>query len=146
MFGRRRELDRGGDSLVRRVGGDVLGGSCCNWLLLFFSVGVRCRGRGLYGSCDRLRAALDLGVANGLDLRETLLFFVHANRDELDDLLRDAEATLDLGDQRTCCGNVQQDVETIVELADAVGEPAAAHLLDALHFAATIGDVRGEAS
>ena len=36
---------------------------------------------------------------------------------------------------------VQQNIEAVVELANGVGEPAAAHLLDALDFAATIGDV-----
>ena len=36
-------------------------------------------------------------------------------------------------DQRAGGGNVHQNVETVVELAHRVGEPAAAHLLDALH-------------
>src|ERR1700761_4776087 len=112
MFWRRRKLNRGRDSLGRRVGGDVLGRSCGNGLLLF--VGVGC---GVDRSRGRLRAALDLSVADGLDLRETLLFLIHANRDELDDLLGDTEAALDLGDQRTGGSDVQQDVETVVELA-----------------------------
>src|SRR6185437_16897777 len=91
--------------------------------------------------CLRQRAALDLGVAQGLDLGEALLFFVHTDGDELDHLFGDAQAALDLGDQRALGGDVQQDVKAVVELANGVGETAASHLLDALDLTATVGDV-----
>ena len=94
---------------------------------------------------DRLCAALDLGVADGLHFGEALLFFVHANGDELDHLLGNAEATLDLGDELALGGDGEQDVEAVVEFADSIGETATSHLLDRLHFAATRGDVAGEA-
>src|SRR6185437_3489802 len=56
----------------------------------------------------------------------------------------DAEAALDLVDERGGRVDDEENVEAIVELADGVGEPAAAHLLGLLHGSATLGDVAGE--
>src|SRR5438270_393492 len=139
----KRKLNRGSNRLRRRIR------SGSNWLLLVFGVGLSCGGRGnfrcwLRRSGARLRAALHLGVANRLDLRQTLLFFVHAHRDELDHLLGNAQTALDLRDQRALCGNVHQNVKAVVELTYGVGEPASAHLLNALHLAATVRDVPGK--
>src|SRR5882757_8225810 len=106
---------------------------------------IRCSNWRLNRSRHRLRAALHLGVADRLDLRQALLFFVHANSDELDHLLGHAQTALDLRNQRALCSYVHQNVKTVVELTHGVGEPAAAHLLDTLHLAATTGDVRGKA-
>ncbi len=39
-----------------------------------------------------------------------------------------------------------QNVETVIELANGVAQPAAAHLLSRLHLSATIGNVLFEAS
>ena len=64
----------------------------------------------------RLRAALDVGIAVGLDLGDALVFLVHANGDVLDDLLGDAEAAFDLGDQRGGRINDEKDIEAVVEL------------------------------
>src|SRR5271170_1199864 len=109
------KLDRGGDSLGCRM----LGWSCCSWLLLFvgLSGGGRFGSRCMLCRCDRLRAALHLGIAEGLDLCQALLFFVHAHGDELDHLLGHAQAALDLSDQRTRGGNIQQHVKAVIELA-----------------------------
>src|SRR5216683_2218229 len=40
---------------------------------------------------------------------------------------------------------MHQNVKTVIELAHGVSEPAAAHLLNTLHLAATTGDIRGKA-
>ena len=92
-----------------------------------------------------LRAALHLGVAQGLHLGQTLLFLVHAHGDELDHRLGDAQAALDLADQAARRGDREQHIEAVVELADGVGQTAASHLLDALDLAAAGGDVGREA-
>ena len=79
-----------------------------------------------------------------LDLGETLFFFVHADGDELDDRLGDAEAALDFSDELGGRGYGEQDIETVVELLYGVGEAAAAHLFGGLDFSTTGGDVAGE--
>src|SRR6266852_2963276 len=40
---------------------------------------------------------------------------------------------------------MHQNVESVIELAHGVSEPAAAHLLNTLHLAATTSDIRGKA-
>src|ERR1700733_8813524 len=137
-----KKLNRRSDSL----GGRMFGRSCCSRLLLIVSLrGGSVARRRLVRLCARLRAALDLGIANRLNLRQTLFFFVHAHRDELDHLLRHTQTALKLHDQRALRSNDHQNVKPIVKLAHSVGKPASAHLLDTLYLAGAIGDVSGKA-
>src|SRR5215472_14537588 len=121
-------LGLGGCRIMKQFGGGSLGG-----------LGLRG-----FGAELRQSAALDVSVAVLLDLGDALLFLVGAHGDELDHLLGDAEAALNLVDERRGRLDDEEDVEAVVELADGVGEPATAHLLGLLHGAATLGDVAGE--
>src|SRR5581483_7411755 len=102
-------------------------------------------GLGLFGLSAglRLRAALHVSVAVLLDLGDALLFLIGAHGDELDHLLGDAEAALNLVDERSRRLDNEKNVEAVVELADGVGQPAAAHLLGLLDGASALGDVAG---
>src|SRR6478672_10061488 len=74
-----------------------------------------CRRRGRCG-CFLAR------VAQGLDLVEALLFLVHADAQEFDHRLADAQATLEFVHQPTAALKGQQDIKPVVELADDIGQ------------------------
>src|SRR5438270_3791 len=93
----------------------------------------------------RLCAALLMRVAMSANLGQALLFLVHAHGDELDHRLSDAETTLEFGDHSSVGLNGQQNVVAVVELANGVGELAAAQLFGLLDDAATTGDGAFEA-
>jgi len=92
---------------------------------------------------NRHRAATN--AAQCLYLGQTLLFFVNANRDELDHRLGNAQAALQFQHHRAIGFDGHQDIVAVIELAHGVSKLAPAHLLDRLDHTATIGDRGGKA-
>src|SRR3569833_2669512 len=97
------------------------------------------------GRSRRFRAYLATGSAERFYLGQSLLFLVHAHGDELDHRLRDAQTALKLEDHGASGFFGHLDVIAVIKFADKVGQLAAAHLLDVLHYAATVGDAGREA-
>jgi len=97
------------------------------------------------GGSRRFGADLAARTAKSLYLRQALFFLVDAHGDELDDRFRDAKTTLEFQYYWPAGLDGHQDVITVVELANEVGEFAATHLVDVLDHAAAVGDVGGEA-
>src|SRR5581483_11745907 len=83
----------------------------------------------------RCRSRLAARFADCLDLVETLLLLVDANRQELDDRFSDAQTALQFMNESASALDGQQYVHTILELADLVGQAALAHAFHVPHRA-----------
>src|SRR5215472_11004493 len=95
-------------------------------------------GRVATGSGSRSRRRSDF-LARFLelaDLRQALLLFVDAHREELDHRFAHSQAALQFVNQPAAAFEGQQDVHAIMEPAHQVRQTALAHLFDALHLPA----------